>query len=76
MRQAMYKYYKAIYPLAMELIRIMALAFNLEETAFDQYFEFPITALRALHYPPSPVQSDLPTVGLGAHADFSCKDLI
>ncbi|KAL2220288.1 2og-Fe oxygenase family protein [Thermoascus aurantiacus ATCC 26904] len=76
MREAMYKYYKAIYPLAMKLVRIMALAFDQEETAFDKYFTFPITGLRALHYPPAPVESEIPTVGLGAHSDFSWLTMV
>lgn len=75
MREAMYKYYKAIYPLAMKLVRIMALALDQEGTAFDKYFTLPITGLRALHYPPAPVESEIHTVGLGAHSDFSCTVL-
>lgn len=74
-REGLYRYYRHVFPLAMKLVRIFALAFDLDETAFDQYFQFPITGMRALHYPPTPPDDDdaSPSIGLGAHADFSCK---
>ncbi|KAF7185975.1 2-oxoglutarate-Fe(II) type oxidoreductase hxnY [Pseudocercospora fuligena] len=70
-REGMYKYYSAVYPLAMKLVKIFALAFDLEEDAFDKDFEFPIWGLRALHYPPIPPDAEANANGLGAHADFS-----
>lgn len=39
-REGMYRYYAAVYPLAMKLVRLFALAFGLEETAFDKDFKF------------------------------------
>jgi len=71
----MYRYYGHILPLAMKLVRIFALAFDQDETSFDKYFNFPITGMRALHYPPTPPDDDSPNIGLGAHADFSCKKI-
>jgi len=73
-RQGLYEYYNHILPLGMNLVRIFALAFGLEEHYFDPIFRFPITGMRALHYPPTPVDKDASSVGLGAHADFSCED--
>lgn len=70
-RDGMYRYYSAVFPLAIKLVRIFALAFGLEETAFDKDFQFPIWGLRALHYPAMPADSDVNANGLGAHADFS-----
>ncbi|KAH9828748.1 2og-Fe oxygenase family protein [Teratosphaeria destructans] len=77
-REAMYSYYAAIYPLALKVVRLFALAFDLEESAFDDIFTFPIWGLRALHYPPLLPHSDpsSPTTGLGAHADFSWITLV
>lgn len=71
----MYNYYNHVLPLAMKLVKIFALAFDMEETALDRYFSFPITGMRALYYPPTPVEDDddSPSIGLGAHADFSCR---
>ncbi|KAI9731235.1 MAG: hypothetical protein M1834_005428 [Cirrosporium novae-zelandiae] len=75
-REGLYNYYREVLPLAMKLVRIFALAFDLDETSFDEYFKFPITGMRALHYPPVPPESDKNTVGLGAHADFSWLTLV
>ena len=72
-RAGLYKYYNAVLPLALKLVRVLALAFELEETAFDALFRFPITGMRPLHYPPTPIAENANNVGLGAHADFSCK---
>lgn len=71
-RQGLYKYYNSVLPLALKLVRIFALAFDLEETALDGLFTFPITGMRPLYYPPMPVDEDGPSIGLGAHSDFSC----
>lgn len=72
-REGLYQYYNLVLPLAMKLVRIMALAFELEENAFDDIFKFPITGMRPLYYPPTPIDEDENSVGLGAHSDFSCK---
>lgn len=74
-REGLYRYYSHVFPLAMKLVRIFALAFGLEETALDSIFKFPITGMRALHYPPMPVEED-GTIGLGAHTDFSWLTMV
>lgn len=76
-RWGLYEYYAAVLPLAMKLIKILALAFDLKESAFDQYFRFPITGLRALHYPSLPPEEEGGNaVGLGAHTDFSWLTMV
>jgi isopenicillin N synthase-like dioxygenase len=72
-REGLYKYYNHVLPLSMKLVKIFALAFDLDESAFDKFFNFPITGMRALYYPPTPADDGAFNVGLGAHADFSCK---
>jgi isopenicillin N synthase-like dioxygenase len=37
-REGVYQYYNLVFPLAMKLVKIMALAFDQEETAFDSMF--------------------------------------
>jgi isopenicillin N synthase-like dioxygenase len=71
-REGLYKYYNQMLPLALKLVRVLALAFELDEHAFDHIFRFPITGMRPLHYPPTPLETAEENVGLGAHADFSC----
>ncbi|KAL1871131.1 hypothetical protein Daus18300_004876 [Diaporthe australafricana] len=58
-------------PLVMKLVKVFALAFDLDETRFDDYFKFPITGMRALYYPPTPADDGTSNIGLGAHSDFS-----
>ncbi|KAI1488479.1 2og-Fe oxygenase family protein [Biscogniauxia mediterranea] len=75
-REGLYAYYNHILPLSMKLVKLFALAFDLPETAFDRFFKFPITGMRALYYPPTPVDRDSASVGLGAHSDFSWLTLV
>lgn len=72
-RQGLYRYYHNVLPLAMKLVKVFALAFDLDETDFDNYFKFPITGMRALYYPSTPADDGTSNVGLGAHSDFSCE---
>lgn len=74
-REGIYNYYNHILPLSMKMVKLFALAFDLDENAFDHLFKFPITGMRALYYPPTPLDKDANNVGLGAHSDFSCKRL-
>lgn len=75
-REGLYEYYTAVFSLAMKLVNVFALAFDLEETAFQQYFKFPITGMRALHYPPVAADEGSNAVGLGAHTDFSWLTMV
>lgn len=75
-REGLYAYYSRVLPLAMKLVRVLALAFDLDEAALDPLFQFPITGMRALYYPLTPVDRDAGSVGLGAHADFSWLTLV
>ncbi|KAK4701633.1 hypothetical protein P7C70_g4597, partial [Phenoliferia sp. Uapishka_3] len=74
LRKALYAYYNAVEPFGRALLRILALALDLDETAFDDSYKFPIFGMRALHYPPqSPEEENL---GLGAHTDASSFTLV
>ncbi|ETN43837.1 uncharacterized protein HMPREF1541_10968 [Cyphellophora europaea CBS 101466] len=75
-RQGLYEYYNLVLPVAMKLVKIIALAFDLDDDAFDDIFKFPITGMRPLYYPPTPVDQDSQSVGLGAHSDFSWLTLV
>lgn len=68
LRRVMYEYNDAILAFAKNLMRMIALALDLEEDYFDNMSDFPMAGLRALHYPPQQVSGD---VGIGAHADYS-----
>lgn len=69
----MYEYNDAILNFSKQLMRIIALALDLDESYFDHMAKFPTGGLRALHYPSQKVSND---VGIGAHADYSWFTLV
>lgn len=72
----MYEYYNAILPISLNLVRLLALGMGIDEDQFmKDFFKFPITGMRPLHYPPVSAESEAEgeNIGLGAHADFSCE---
>lgn len=54
-------------------MRLIALSLYLPETYFDHMSRFPMSGLRALHYPTQETAAD---VGIGAHADYSWFTLV
>jgi isopenicillin N synthase-like dioxygenase len=48
-RDGLYEYYNHVLPVALKLVRIIALSLDLEENEFDDMFKFPITGMRPLH---------------------------
>ena len=56
------EYRAAILDFAKRLLQIIALSLDLEETHFDYMTRFPMAGLRALHYPPQEMSTD---VGIG-----------
>jgi isopenicillin N synthase-like dioxygenase len=56
---------------------LLALALRVDEEEFmKDHFKFPITGMRALHYPKAEeLEEGEENVGLGAHADFSCTSM-
>jgi isopenicillin N synthase-like dioxygenase len=69
----MYQYNDAILEFSKKLMRMIALALDLKEDYFDHMADFPMSGLRALHYPSQEVSTD---VGIGAHADYSWFTLV
>ncbi|XPS79397.1 hypothetical protein M3J09_011382 [Ascochyta lentis] len=72
-RPSIYRYYNAMYTFSKRLLRIFALALELPETAFDEITTYPMTNIRAVHYPPQESETD---VGIGAHTDFCWFTLV
>jgi isopenicillin N synthase-like dioxygenase len=72
-RTIMYQYNDAVLNFSKQLMRMIALALNLDERYFDHMADFPTGGLRALHYPSQEVSND---VGIGADADYSWFTLV
>lgn len=62
------------YKFAKALIRYFALALDLEETGFDEFFHAPLTDVLIQHYFAAPDRKDHEEI-LFPHADFSGKYL-
>jgi isopenicillin N synthase-like dioxygenase len=73
-REAVSRYYAAVFDLGRRLLRGFALAFDLPETFFDHFVTAPPSQLRMLHYPPNPAPEV--TVGIGAHTDYECFTIL
>ncbi|RFU28055.1 hypothetical protein B7463_g8280, partial [Scytalidium lignicola] len=74
-RKALYTYYAEALAFSRKLIHIIALALDLPEDYLDPLCTFPMTTIRALHYPPqqAPESQD---IGIGAHTDYTWFTLV
>lgn len=69
-------YYNEMESLATRIMRLFAVALHLDENFFDSYISSPISALRALNYPP---QQHAPKPGqlrAGAHSDYGSLTIL
>lgn len=64
------RYTAAVEQAARRIIRTVALALDLPETALDPFFARPTTFLRLLHYPPQPASSPDDQFGSAPHTDY------
>jgi len=67
-------YYVEALRFAKALVRIFALALDLEETAFDQDYEQPLTDITVQHYPAQEIDPE--DAALMPHADYSTFTLL
>jgi len=67
-------YFTRVTKLAHILMRIFALALDLDENWFDDKIDKPQSSLRLLHYPPLP--SNEARFGCGAHSDYGCCTIL
>jgi isopenicillin N synthase-like dioxygenase len=58
------------------IIRLIAVALRLEESALDRYFARPTTFLRLLRYPPHPVEAGDDQFGSAPHTDYGIVTLL
>ncbi|MDP5253803.1 MULTISPECIES: isopenicillin N synthase family oxygenase [unclassified Vibrio] len=70
--QLMQQQYQLSMEVALRILKAMALALSLPMDFFSQYFTFPISVLRCIHYPPQTGEQN----GAGAHTDYGCITLL
>lgn len=75
-REAWEAYYRAVEDLAARLMRAMAVALGLPEGHFDACLTAPVSALRALHYPPTPASTLPGQQRAGAHTDYGSLTIL
>ena len=69
LRRALYAYFREVFVFAQKLVRIFALACDLEEDGLDQYFARPLTDITVQNYPRMENLEE-PVVTTPAHADY------
>ncbi|KAH8434907.1 uncharacterized protein LDX57_012538 [Aspergillus melleus] len=69
-RETYLQYFSQVLDLGRRMMRIFALALDLEEGFFDDKTKYPGATMRMMHYPPQPVEGGI-AEGLGAHTVIS-----
>jgi isopenicillin N synthase-like dioxygenase len=70
-------YYGRVVSLAKDILKVLALTLDLEESYFDNFVEGAVATMRLLHYPSQPPDSPAKlTRGIGAHTDFGCVTIL
>jgi isopenicillin N synthase-like dioxygenase len=75
-RPAIEAYWRETERVSRAIIRLIAVALGLPETALDRYFERPTSFLRLLHYPPHPVDAADDQFGAAPHTDYGIITLL
>ncbi|KAL2824286.1 Clavaminate synthase-like protein [Aspergillus cavernicola] len=71
------EYYHAVYELAKDVLAVLALTLDVEESFFDALMDGGVATMRMLHYPSQPKDGDEKlNRGIGAHTDFGCVTLL
>ncbi len=75
-RPAIEEYREGAERVSRAVIRLIAVALGLPETALDRHFARPISFLRLLHYPPHPVDASEDQFGAAPHTDYGIITLL
>lgn len=71
------EYWAKVVQLAKDILKVLALTLDLEESWFDEFAEGAVATMRLLHYPSQPPDSPQKlTRGIGAHTDFGTITLL
>ncbi|KAF2786688.1 Clavaminate synthase-like protein [Melanomma pulvis-pyrius CBS 109.77] len=71
------EYYAQVVALAKDILKVLALTLDLDESFFDGFAAGAVATMRLLHYPSQPPDSPAKlTRGIGAHTDFGTITLL
>lgn len=68
-KETMLGYFGAVEQLSLKMMGAFAIALDLDEDYFQQYFRKPTSGMKIFHYPAQPPVTDNKRIGLGAHYD-------
>lgn len=66
------QHYELTMQVGLRILKAMAIALKQPEDFFTQSFNYPVSVLRFIHYPPQKEMSN----GAGAHTDYGCITLL
>lgn len=69
-------YYEAMEALAQRIMQLFAVALQLSPNFFDSYITSPISALRAINYPPQSRAPQKDQLRAGAHSDYGTLTIL
>ena len=75
-KEAWISYYREMEKLAKEIMEVFALALGLDSDYFNEFINHPISALRALNYPPIKNVKKLDQQRAGAHTDYGSLTIL
>lgn len=75
-KRTMDSYHSKMKRVGYRLARLIALALDLQESYFDEYFKTPLAVLRLLHYSDEKSNIDNGVYGCGAHSDYGFVTLL
>jgi isopenicillin N synthase-like dioxygenase len=75
-RDALIAYYDQMERVTDELLRGFALALELPENYFAEFYKKPLTQINLLHYPPRPIPPGLRQFGLRPHSDTTAFTIL
>ncbi|XWW96075.1 hypothetical protein V2A60_004045 [Cordyceps javanica] len=75
LRDSYIRYFGEVLELARALMKVFALALDLQEDFFDPMMKYPGVTSRMLHYPPQPIEGQK-VPGLAAHTDYECFTIL
>lgn len=75
-RDTLVAYYDQMERLTNELLRAFALALDLNEDYFLDFYKKPLTQINLLHYPPKPIPPGLRQFGLRPHSDTTAFTIL
>ncbi|CAG8025778.1 unnamed protein product [Penicillium olsonii] len=74
-KRVMDQYHDLMVDLGVSILQVLAQTLSLDKSVFGDFYDYPVSILRLLHYPPQEGSTDLER-GIGAHTDFGAVTML